>query len=53
MKNINNTNIVDIFKALSNETRLNILQWLKDPEHCFLRREPICRKESRLPIAPA
>lgn len=35
MKNINNTNIVDIFKALSNETRLNILQWLKDPEHCF------------------
>lgn len=35
MKDINATNIVDIFKALSNETRLNILQWLKDPGNYF------------------
>ena len=28
-------NVIDIFKALSNETRLNILKWLKDPERYF------------------
>lgn len=28
-------NTVDIFKALGNETRLNILHWLKDPEANF------------------
>ncbi|MFG6147420.1 ArsR/SmtB family transcription factor [Halobacillus sp. B23F22_1] len=26
---------IDIFKALSNETRLNILKWLKEPEKHF------------------
>jgi len=26
---------VEIFKALSNKTRLQILYWLKDPEHNF------------------
>ncbi|MFJ7824831.1 ArsR/SmtB family transcription factor [Psychrobacillus sp. NPDC096623] len=26
---------IDIFKALSNETRLNILRWLKEPEKNF------------------
>lgn len=26
---------IDVFKALSNETRLNILKWLKDPEKHF------------------
>ncbi|WP_037288350.1 ArsR/SmtB family transcription factor [Saccharibacillus sacchari] len=26
---------IDIFKALSNETRLNILKWLKEPERHF------------------
>ena len=26
---------LDIFKALSNETRLNILKWLKEPEKYF------------------
>jgi len=26
---------VDIFKALSNKTRLQILEWLKDPETSF------------------
>ncbi len=28
-------NELGIFKALSNETRLNILRWLKDPEENF------------------
>ncbi|MGN0194761.1 MAG: ArsR/SmtB family transcription factor [Pseudoramibacter sp.] len=28
-------NIIDIFKALSNETRLNILKWLKEPGRYF------------------
>ncbi len=28
-------NEIDIFKALANETRLNILKWLKDPEKYF------------------
>lgn len=25
----------DIFKVLGNETRLQILQWLKEPDRCF------------------
>ena len=29
------TNQVDLFKALSNEVRLDILRWLKDPETHF------------------
>ena len=28
-------NTIDLFKALSNETRLNILQWLKEPHKHF------------------
>ncbi|MGN0070936.1 MAG: ArsR/SmtB family transcription factor [Atopobiaceae bacterium] len=28
-------NLVDIFKALSNEKRMQILSWLKDPEANF------------------
>jgi ArsR family transcriptional regulator len=28
-------NTLDIFKALSNQTRLNIMKWLKDPEKHF------------------
>ncbi|OMP67863.1 ArsR/SmtB family transcription factor [Domibacillus epiphyticus] len=28
-------NQIDIFKALSNETRLEILKWLKEPEKHF------------------
>lgn len=27
--------VIEISKALSNETRLNILRWLKDPEENF------------------
>ncbi|TYS17128.1 helix-turn-helix transcriptional regulator [Rossellomorea vietnamensis] len=26
---------IDVFKALSNQTRLNILKWLKEPEKHF------------------
>lgn len=32
---------IEIFKALSNETRLNIIEWLKEPEKTFRRREDI------------
>ena len=28
-------NKIEIFKALSNETRLNIIEWLKEPEKNF------------------
>ncbi len=28
-------NEIEIFKALSNETRLNIMKWLKDPDENF------------------
>lgn len=30
---------IDVFKALSNKTRLQILQWLKDPDVHFLPQE--------------
>ena len=30
-----NDNMIDVFKALSNETRLNILKWLKNPDEHF------------------
>ncbi|WP_419881609.1 ArsR/SmtB family transcription factor [Peribacillus sp. B-H-3] len=30
---------IDIFKALSNETRLQILEWLKEPEKHFTSQE--------------
>ena len=33
--------MIEISKALSNETRLNILKWLKDPEGNFLRRAAV------------
>lgn len=32
---------VEIFKALSNESRLQILQWLKEPERHFVPHEGI------------
>ncbi len=32
---MNNSQIVEISKALSNKTRLEILQWLKNPEDNF------------------
>lgn len=32
---------IEIFKALSNESRLQILKWLKDPEHHFTPHEGI------------
>lgn len=35
------SNQIDIFKALSNEARLQILEWLKDPEAYFSPQEGI------------
>ena len=36
---------LDIFKALSNETRLSILKWLKEPEKYFRHKDYIFRME--------
>ncbi len=33
---------LEIFKALSNKTRLQILQWLKEPEQHFTAKETGC-----------
>lgn len=41
-------NMITILKALSNETRLNILKWLKEPskhftsQHCDVSKEGVC-----------
>lgn len=41
-------NLLLIFKALSNETRLNILRWLKEPrkhftsQHCDVEENGVC-----------
>lgn len=41
-------NIQDIFKALANEKRFQILQWLKTPkkhfvsQHCDIEKEGVC-----------
>ncbi len=32
-------NYLDVFKSLSNDTRLNIMHWLKEPEKHFLARD--------------
>jgi DNA-binding transcriptional ArsR family regulator len=32
---------LEIFKALSNKTRLDILNWLKEPEASFPDQEPV------------
>jgi DNA-binding transcriptional ArsR family regulator len=32
---MNEIQLIEVFKALSNETRLNILKWLKTPDECF------------------
>lgn len=40
--------MITIFKALSNETRLNILRWLKKPSkhftssHCDIEKDGVC-----------
>lgn len=36
---------IELFKALSNETRLNILQWLKEPEKHFPKQQAHLPKE--------
>lgn len=37
--------LIDVFKALSNETRLNILKWLKEPEKNFPKQQAHLPKE--------
>lgn len=41
-------NNIDLFKALSNETRLNILMWLKEPEKHFPKQQAHLPKEVSL-----
>ncbi len=36
---------IELFKVLSNETRLNILQWLKEPEKHFPKQQAHLPKE--------
>jgi DNA-binding transcriptional ArsR family regulator len=40
-----------IFKALSNETRLKILQWLREPEVNFITDEPNQSFELGVPVS--
>jgi DNA-binding transcriptional ArsR family regulator len=39
-------NQIEVFKALSNKTRLQILAWLKDPDLHFPDYKTTCDKES-------
>ena len=43
-----NKQLTDICKALSNETRLSILQWLKNPEENFPKRGCAVEDEAQL-----
>lgn len=46
-------NLIAVLKALSNEKRLKILQWLKEPRkhfsssHCDVGKEGVCRFDRR------
>ena len=42
---MDNLNELDVFKALSNKTRLDILKWLKDPEKNFPKQQAHLPKE--------
>ena len=39
---------IELFKVLSNETRLNILQWLKEPEKYFPKQQAHLPKEASI-----
>ena len=41
-----NKQLLDIFKALSNETRLSILQWMKTPEVYFPKKGSVSEDEA-------
>ena len=45
---MSNKELQDIFKALSNESRLKILQWLKEPSKHFPPQDFICLRKTRL-----
>src|SRR5579884_2890059 len=38
--------LVEVFKALGNPARLQIMRWLKDPDACFGEYEPIADRRS-------
>lgn len=38
--------LTEVFKALGNPTRLQIMQWLKDPDTHFREYEPIADRQS-------
>ncbi|GAA2679003.1 metalloregulator ArsR/SmtB family transcription factor [Streptomyces lunalinharesii] len=38
--------LIEVFKALGNPARLQIMQWLKDPEENFVAYEPIADRGS-------
>ncbi|MCE4948727.1 MULTISPECIES: ArsR/SmtB family transcription factor [Streptomyces] len=38
--------LIEVFKALGNPARLQIMQWLKDPEENFVAYEPIADRRS-------
>jgi DNA-binding transcriptional ArsR family regulator len=38
--------LVEVFKALGNPARLQIMQWLKDPDGHFAEYEPIADRQS-------
>ncbi|WP_404409672.1 ArsR/SmtB family transcription factor [Jeotgalibacillus malaysiensis] len=42
---INDEQAVEIFKALSNQTRVNILQMLKEPEHNFSTQAHVIKEQ--------
>ncbi|GAB3586615.1 metalloregulator ArsR/SmtB family transcription factor [Amycolatopsis endophytica] len=42
---ITNTDLVEVFKALGNPARLQIMRWLRDPETHFAEYEPIADRE--------
>ncbi len=42
---INGMDLIEVFKALSNESRLQILQWLKEPETHFVPQEGVDMRE--------
>lgn len=42
----NSADLIEVFKALSNPVRLQIMQWLKDPDAYFAEYEPIADRQS-------
>ncbi|MFF7789578.1 helix-turn-helix domain-containing protein [Streptomyces sp. NPDC007991] len=43
---LDSTDLIEVFKALGNPARLQIMQWLKDPEAHFGAYEPIADRRA-------